>query len=181
MGFITKSRLEDIAGKYTAKDNAITKSILVENYLRSDKAKTSVFLSHCHQDKLEVEQAVVLLAKYDTAAYIDWLDDDMPKHTNFETAKKLKQKIQSCRKFILLATDNAIQSKWCNWELGYGDSTKNNNVVLLPIAASNLSWSGNEYLQIYPWIEERNGDYEIYFPTHTGTRSCLLCEWLERS
>ena len=40
---------------------------------------------------------------------------------NFE---KLKEKIEIADKFILLATEKAINSKWCNWELGLGDAAK---------------------------------------------------------
>lgn len=46
----------------------------------------------------------------------------MPQVTSGETAIRIKDRIDKCDKFILLATDKAVESKWCNWELGYGDA-----------------------------------------------------------
>ena len=58
----------------------------------------------------------------------------MPAYTNAETAHSLKQKIKIADKFILVATPNAINSKWCNWELGLGDAAKyKEHIALLPI------------------------------------------------
>lgn len=48
----------------------------------------------------------------------------MPQVTSGETAIRIKDRIDKCDKFILLATDKAVESKWCNWELGYGDAKK---------------------------------------------------------
>lgn len=28
------------------------------------------------------------------------------------------------QRFILLATDGAVESKWCNWKLGFADEIK---------------------------------------------------------
>lgn len=54
----------------------------------------------------------------------------MPKVTSAETATRIKDRISRCDKFILLATNGAIDSKWCNWELGFGDA-KNIISILL--------------------------------------------------
>ena len=78
----------------------------------------------------------------------------MPKTTSGYTAVRIKQKINDNHKFILLATEGAINSKWCNWELGYGDSHKFiDNIAIFPIRNENVTFSGTEYLNIYPRIE----------------------------
>jgi len=88
-------------------------------------------------------------------------------------------KIRDQKKFILVATDNAIQSKWCNWELGYGDAQKfDRHIALLPLAENSGSWAGNEYLGIYPRIEESyfgSDIYNVIFPTG---ESISLTQWL---
>ena len=81
----------------------------------------------------------------------------MPKKTSGETASKIKQRINRCNKFILLATNGAVESKWCNWELGYGDAQKfdTDNIALFPIKpekTSDYDYKGNEYMRIYPHI-----------------------------
>lgn len=99
------------------------------------------------------------MEKLDTKVYIDWLDSEMPEFTNAKTAREQKKKIHICNKFILIATDAAIESKWCNWELGIGDALKqaNNKLAIFPVEPDNTEWKGKEYLNIYPTIVYRDG------------------------
>lgn len=73
----------------------------------------------------------------------------------------------------------AIQSKWCNWELGYGDAQKfDMHIALLPLAENSGVWQGSEYLTIYPRIEETylgSDKYNVIFP---DGRSIALSDWL---
>lgn len=72
--------------------------------------------------------------QYDVKVYIDSQDPSMPKITTATTAANLKARIKKCDKFILLATNAAIDSKWCNWELGYGDAQKfKAHIALFPL------------------------------------------------
>lgn len=121
--------------------------------------KASVFLSHKHDDLIELKRVAKLLEKVTSYLYVDWLDDSMPNKTCGETALIIKDKIKKYDKFILVATDRAIESKWCNWELGYGDSQKylDEKIALFPIKQENREWSGSEYMQIYPTIEWFDG------------------------
>lgn len=125
---------------------------------------TTVFISHKHEDLNELKGIIgYLKSKYNVKPYIDSQDPAMPNKTSAETAQRIKKKIDQCDKFILLATDNAIESKWCNWELGYGDATKysNRNVALFPMkgkGTSDRGYKGNEYMGIYPHIVYSKGD-----------------------
>ena len=69
--------------------------------------------------------------------------------------------LRFCDKFILLATNSAVESKWCNWELGYGDAQKyREHIALFPMKpkdASDFEYRGSEYMQIYPYICYFNG------------------------
>ena len=115
----------------------------------------TVFLSHKHSDKPILESVIALLNGLGVYVYMDWDDDGMPSTTSGYTAQRIKQKIRDCKKFILLATEDAIASKWCNWELGYGDAFRyRDNIAIMPIPEKrNSIFSGNEYLQIYPIIK----------------------------
>ena len=117
-----------------------------------------VFLSHKHSDKQHVKDAIVLLNDLGVNVYVDWMDSTMPKSTNCLTAEKIKKKIKNCKKFILLATEDAIASKWCNWELGFGDAEKflKDNIAILPIKQNDKEFTGSEYLAIYPSIVEKD-------------------------
>ena len=149
----------------------------------SRSAKTTeitVFLSHKHSDKILVKGAVALFASLGVETYVDWLDSSMPPVTNTTTANKLKQKIRSCNKFVLLASNEAIDSKWCNWELGLGDAAKYfKNIAILPAAGRGREWKGNEYLGIYSVItseyEYLPGSYFVEF----GSQRQPLKSWLK--
>ncbi len=120
----------------------------------------TVFLSHKHSDLEELKGVMGLLKDYGAKVYIDSMDNKMPKETSGETAKRIKEVIKYCKKFILLATEDAISSYWCNWELGFGDTHKyKSNLAILPIkevGESDYQYKGNEYLRIYPKISYRN-------------------------
>lgn len=114
--------------------------------------------------------------------YVDWADETMPEKTNGITAQKIKRQIYRNDKFVLLATNSAITSKWCNWEVGIGDIYKlsSRKIALLPLAENSGVWNGNEYLQIYPRIEKdslKNNEYYICYPD--GTFEELLI-WLNK-
>ena len=117
-----------------------------------------VFLSHKHDEQNILQDVVAFLKKEGVDIYIDWMDPSMPAYTNAETAHSLKQKIKIADKFILVATQNPINSKWCNWELGLGDAAKyKEHIALLPIDKTSETFKGAEYLAIYPYIDYEDG------------------------
>ncbi|MCQ2335868.1 MAG: toll/interleukin-1 receptor domain-containing protein [Paludibacteraceae bacterium] len=129
-------------------------------------AKTTVFISHKHDDLTELQDIIGFLQnEYNVQVYIDSRDPNMPVTTSGETAKKIKDIIKRSNRFILLATEGAIESKWCNWELGYGDALKyKDKIAIFPIKPKNScdwNYKGNEYMQIYPYIAYCD-DYDIY-------------------
>lgn len=86
----------------------------------------------------------------------------MPRITSGDTATRIKQRINACDKFMLLATTKAIASKWCNWELGFGDASKfqADGIAIFPIRLQSErvdGFRGNEYMDIYPSVVYRTG------------------------
>lgn len=156
----------------------------VESKRRSLKpfGVVSVFLSHKHDEKQIIQDTIIFLNNLGVDVYVDWLDEGMPKTTSGVTAKKIKEKIKQCDKFILLATEAAIESKWCNWELGLGDAEKyDKNIAIMPITEKEqAAFSGSEYLQIYPIITSeyyyQTGNYFVEF----NDTKILLKDWLKR-
>lgn len=114
----------------------------------------SVFLSHKHTDIVFVERIKNLFENLHHSVYVDWQDPDMHHATNADTANNIKDKIQKCKKFVFVATNEAIDSKWCNWEIGFADAKKFvSQMAIFPVKDINRSWLGSEYLQLYPRIE----------------------------
>jgi hypothetical protein len=141
----------------------LNESVRRTRYFSASKpyGKTTVFISHKHDD-LDLEELKgvidVLENYYNVIPYIDSMDNKMPEYTCVETANRLKQVIKFCDKFILLATNSAIESYWCNWEVGIGDVHKyKNNIAILPMQDVGKSYKGNEYLKLYHSIEYQYG------------------------
>ena len=134
--------------------NTLNESISEKKWM-SHSHECNVFLSHKHSDIKILENVIFLLKNLNSSVYVDWNDEGMPSTTSRYTAMRIKQKIRECNKFILLATEDAIASKWCNWELGYGDAYHYiNNIAIMPITEKTDDiFSGNEYLNIYPVIK----------------------------
>lgn len=157
----------------------------------------NVFVSHKHED-LDILADVIgfLEQKYGVKVYIDSKDSSMPGITSGETAIRIKSRIDSCDKFVLLATDKAVESKWCNWELGYGDAKKyeGRDIALLSLRDTAEGYKGNEYLEIYPHIipaeevdiEDLRGnikaDYYVRIPKNDKTFTVItLDDWFKYS
>ena len=166
MPIFTKSKFSNLAERKATSRGKSLYTVLNEAKVElKTSSKIGVFLSHSHKDKNLIKEVISFFKGVNVSVYVDWLDDGMPEKTSGETALKIKSKIITNDKFILLATNDAVVSKWCNWELGIGDTFKfsKDNLLILPLSENSGTWNGNEYLQIYPRIESviQNGN-EIY-------------------
>jgi len=182
MGLISKNRLTAIANtkRGTRMFSAIITDAKNEN---RNLAEVTVFLSHSHDDLTNgnYEKVIVFLRNCGVRVYIDSLDRSMPPFTNAETARKIKEQIKANKKFLFLASTNAISSKWCNWELGYGDAHKYiDNIALFPLIEDSGQWNGNEYLRIYPRIEESNVISDYFKVIYPNGREQSIKDWLKK-
>lgn len=146
------------------------------------RGEVTVFLSHNHKDKDILENVIGELKSLGVNVYVDWNDEFMPSVTSGETAIRIKNKIRNSKKFILIATEAAIASKWCNWELGYGDAFRfPNDIAIMPIQESrDKKFTGSEYLRIYPII---TSEYQYvlggYYVIYQGEKISIK-DWLQR-
>lgn len=132
----------------------------ITEYYQFSEYKPTVFISHKHDDLDDLKGVLGWLQQnYDVRVYIDSRDPSMPAITSGETAARIKGRIEKCKKVIFLATNAAIESKWCNWELGFGDAKKfeHGNIALFPMKPKDITYKGTEYFSIYPHIVYYNG------------------------
>jgi hypothetical protein len=191
MSYISESQLRSYRKSLKTYNLSLNESLRTFKN-ESKYLKTKIFLSHKHDEVEQLEGAISFLKENGVDVYVDWLDGGMPKTTSGETAVRLKEKIKENDKFILLATEGAVNSKWCNWELGLGDASKYlNNIAILPIKKDYSDFSGNEYLEIYPYIFRidtyqyfkgvflNSGLYVIYPKLNGNDRVIALKDWLK--
>jgi len=98
----------------------------------------------------------------------------MPEQPNKETAIKIKSRINELDWFLFLATPNSTQSRWCPWEIGYADSKKAHERILIIPTIDSGKWYGNEYLQLYRNIENATGGALAAFPAGQKSGGTLL-------
>lgn len=137
------------------------------------------FFAHSSDDIELIKKIIEYFYMLGAKPYIDKDDMELPEKTDIDTAKKLKSNIDACKRFVLVVTDNSINSKWVSWELGLAGMLKTyENVAILPIESVNVSerFIGNEYFGIYKQIRERNGKLIIYNPENEKT--IPIKEWL---
>ena len=177
MSIISKSKLSRY--RNTTRYFSANES-LREFKAESKYGKVSIFLSHKHNETAELDGAINFLKKLGVDVYVDWLDEGMPKTTSGKTAQRLKQKIRENKKFVFLATEGAINSTWCNWELGHGDAAKYiNHIAVLPVKNNYSDFSGAEYLQIYPYIYESDITLDTFYVKFPDGRVIGLKDWLK--
>lgn len=119
-----------------------------------------VFLSHCTKDLEIVIGVKAILEDGGKTVYVDWIEDPELDRSNVtqENARLLRSRMKSCSSMIFIATDNASTSKWMPWELGFFDGHKADSVAILPVIEDwKNSFEGQEYLSLYPVIEDLNG------------------------
>lgn len=191
MSIITEVQLKGFRNQTRVYSKSINESLL-EFKAESKLLKNKVFLSHKHDELEELDGAISLLKKEGVNVYVDWQDEGMPKTTSRYTAARIKEKIKENDKFIFLATEEAISSKWCNWELGLGDAERFiDNIAVFPIKKDLMKFTGSEYLDIYPYIDYKDGTtkysdgsnipegYYVRYPEVNGSRILIkLSDWL---
>jgi hypothetical protein len=182
MEFLTKSNLKSIRESFEGTINfgRLDEYVNESRKRSSYNSETTIFLSHKHDEKDYLKNAIAFFKRFGVDVYIDYNDSGMPKSTNGKTAARLKEQIVKNKKFVLLATEGSINSKWCNWELGLGDAHKYiANIALLVIKDDNVAWTGTEYLDIYPVIGKEyswQDHYSVKFPDGSIQR---LTSWLK--
>jgi len=138
---------------------------------KAQNLKTA-FLCHSHKDAELVRGLVKRLQDSGLALYVDWLDDAMPEQPDRETAARIQRAIIQTDTFLLLATPNSMKSVWCPWEVGYADGVKPmDRIVIIPTVDASGVFSGNEYLQLYPRIDDMHAQLQIFKPRQTHGRS----------
>lgn len=145
-------------------------------------ADISVFLSHSHKDKdlvLGIIETITYLGN--VTVYVDWDDLSMPQVTNRETAERIKKHIATFDYFLVLATKNAMESRWVPWEIGIADSIKSESrIAIIPVTNQYENFKGNEYLQLYRRIEiTEDNRLGVFLPNKDS--GPLLHSWLTTS
>ena len=176
--FITRSQLKNYqTGISLANENVapLQAKALVNS---SADADVTMFLSHSHKDRDLIQPTLAFFRSHGVRIYVDWMDEGMPDVVSGETAKKLKERIQQQKKFVVLVTENSKDSRWVPWELGYADPTKGmDHIASFPVTES-VDFADNEYLKIYPKIQFVSDTWWVWLDD--PSKLTTLVQWLRQ-
>ncbi len=141
---------------FDTKAKTILNESINQQRIFSATTKTyDIFLSQSSSDAGLVAGLKLELEDLGYSVYVDWTEDPKLSRANVtkETALVLQESIQQFKALLYAFSENATNSKWMPWELGYFDGIKG-TVAVLPISrTSKNSFQGFEYLGIYYYIQ----------------------------
>jgi hypothetical protein len=181
---LRKSNYGSIFDSFDTKAKAILNESINQQKTFSATAKTyDIFLSHSSSDASLVTGLKLELEDLGYSVYVDWIEDPKLSRANVtkDTALVLQERMKRCKSLIYAFSENATNSKWMPWELGYFDGIKG-TVAVLPISkSSKSSFQGSEYLGIYYYIQidTISGTNNLELWVHeTSNKYILFKHWL---
>ena len=181
---INKGGFGSIYDSYETKaKNVISRSINEQRLFSAQEKIYDIFLSHSSNDAEIVAGLKLELEDLGLSVYIDWIEDPLLSRANVtkETALVLQERMKKCKSLVYAFSENASNSKWMPWELGYFDALKG-TVAVLPISrTSKTSFQGSEYLGIYYYVQIdtiSGTDKTALWVYETATKYVIFNSWL---
>lgn len=132
-----------------------------------------VFISHQRKDKAVAKAIADYIEKAGVDVYFDEYDRSIDIYNPFSVVAAIKKGIQKSTHMLCILSNNAMESKWMPWEIGYGyDKTQLYVLTVKELSESILP----EYLQIVPILrgtKSLNKFLEKVCGKHEGQ---MLCE-----
>jgi hypothetical protein len=163
-------------------------SAALEDYVTASAKleQFDIFLSHSFSDQALILGIVLTLEDMGYKVYVDWIHDrDLNRdQVSSETARVLRQRMTACKSLFFATTANSSSSKWMPWELGFKDGRDGKSAILPVVKSATSSYTGQEYLGIYPYIQKgpAQGKAGDRLWIHTSPSAYVIYEsWLEGS
>jgi hypothetical protein len=157
------------------------RNIFKEQKLYAAIRKYDIFLSHSYADKdlaLLLKKEIESMESNVYKVYLDWDDDpELDRtHVTQETAEHLRKVMRDCKCLFYAISINSKNSVWMPWECGYFDGLKG-KVAICPASKTQTenSYKGQEYLGLYPYIDEYNGKLFVNKPSGPN----VFSNWLK--
>ncbi len=158
---------------------------LNEGRITDSTQQYDIFLSHSSKDKDLIAGLKYMLEDLGYKVYVDWNDDALdPNDVTPETAKVLRERMKQCRSLVYAFSENASNSKWMPWELGYFDALKNSRVAVLPISqTAKYAYKGSEFVGVYYVVQiaKIQGKNENALWIHNGDDYVNFKLWLNEN
>jgi hypothetical protein len=158
-------------------------SLLEEQMLKQASIdQHDIFLSHAFDDRELILGVALTLEDLGYSVYLDWRDDPTldRKNVNPATAARLRERMRNAKCLFYATTENACNSRWMPWELGFKDGHTNRSAILPVKDTVPTDFKGQEYLGLYPYVTQQRSDKEEekLWVRHSATCYVVFDAWL---
>jgi hypothetical protein len=120
------------------------------------RERFDIFLSHSFVDATLVLSLSNYLESFGYSVFVDWIESPQLDRglVSKKTASHLRRVMNRSHALLFAISDNSSVSKWMPWELGYFDG-RGGKIAIVPVteqASESNSFSGQEYLGLYPYV-----------------------------
>lgn len=145
--------------------------------------ETSVYISFDPGDEEAMISVLLLLDSAGVKIYPVWADPGFASAHGSNEFDSLRKDIARCSKFVFIASENALKSTRCNWELGIGDGLRYpDSIAVMPVTEQRgATWSCPDYLQTYPKLVTDNDFFIGEFFIESPEKKISLTDWLRQS
>lgn len=156
---------------------SITDSLKAVAALRHNRY--DIFLSHTTRDAEIVLGVYDFLTEMGYVVFCDWIEAPEVNRSYVSPANAafVRQMMKLSDTLLFLDTENADQSLWMCWELGWFDG-ENGHVGILPVLQDqHTDYRGREFLGLYPYVEiDEEGKLKLIRPVVTSPAGIAVIE-----
>lgn len=176
MKFYTKSYLSNLTETRSTGTKTLSQAISDNK----NRLSFDIFLSHSFKDKKYIYGLFLELTSKGYTVYVDWIIDPQLQRSNVttDTVNKIRKRMKQSKSLIYATSENASNSKWMPWELGFMDGDKGSCAILPITNYGDDTFKGQEFLSVYPYITKGNYSYSDLNIQKNNYTSDTLKNWI---
>lgn len=146
---------------------------------RQRRSRYDIFLSQTIRDAEIVLGVYDFLTEKGYVVFCDWIDAPEADRNRVTptNAAFIREMMSVSDTLLFLDTNNANQSLWMCWELGWFDGGRGPVGVLPVLPDQKRYYRGREFLGLYPYLEiDEEGRLKVVRPVVAGPNGIMLFE-----